>query len=127
MTKWLFVAGGGALGSALRYAVQLAFHRATAGSFPIGTLLVNVIGCAVIGFLAALFAPPTIVREEVRLGLSVGLLGGFTTFSAFGLETFALANEGFWRTAAANVILSCTLGLAGVWVGYRVAERLFGG
>ena len=126
MTKWILIAAGGALGSVLRYAVQGWAQRLTSGSFPIGTLVVNLIGCAAIGFLAAMFAGPTLVREEYRIGLTVGILGGFTTFSTFGLETFLLASDAEYRWALANVVLSCGLGFAAVWFGYRVAERWFG-
>lgn len=126
MTKWLLIAGGGALGSVLRYAVQGWVQRLTGGTFPIGTLAVNLIGCLSIGFVTAMFASPNLVREEYRIGLTVGILGGFTTFSTFGLETFALAGEGQWQHAVWNVVLSCGLGFMGVWLGYRVAERWFG-
>lgn len=124
--KWLFIAVGGALGSVLRYAVQGAVQRLTDSGFPAGTLAVNLIGCLTIGFLAAMFSGPLLVREEYRIGLTVGVLGGFTTFSAFGLETFLLANGGESRLAIANVLVSCVLGLAAVWLGYRLAEYWFG-
>ncbi len=126
MTKWVLIAAGGALGSLLRYTLQGWAQRLSGGTFPTGTLAVNVLGCLVIGFLAALFAAPTLMREEYRIGLTVGVLGGFTTFSTFGLETFSLADDGQWRYAAANVVLSCGLGLFGVWLGYRLGERWFG-
>lgn len=126
MTKWVLIAVGGALGSVLRYAVQGWVQRLTTGNFPIGTLAVNVIGCALLGLLAGMFAAPTAVREEYRIGLMVGILGGFTTFSTFGLETFNLANDGQLRSALLNVGASCGLGLIAVWAGYRLAERWFG-
>ena len=66
------------------------------------------------------------IRDEYRIGLAVGVLGGFTTFSTFGLETFSLADDGQWRYAALNIVLSCGLGLVGVWLGYRLGERWFG-
>ena len=119
------IAAGGALGSVLRYLMQAGVHRATGADFPVGTLAVNVLGCLAIGFLAAAFASPWPVREEYRLGVITGLLGGFTTFSAFGWETFALANNGRGAAAMANVLLSCFLGLAAVWVGYLAAGRWF--
>ncbi|MEX2117965.1 MAG: fluoride efflux transporter CrcB [Pirellulales bacterium] len=125
MTKYLLIALGGAFGSVLRYAMQGWFQRLSAGGFPAGTLAVNLVGCLAIGFLSGWF-PTVLVRPEYRIGLLVGLLGGFTTFSAFGLETFNLANEGQFRMAAANVTLSCGLGFAAVWIGYRMAERWFG-
>jgi CrcB protein len=126
MTKWLFVAGGGALGSVLRYALQGWVQRATGVLFPVGTLVANVLGCLIIGVLAAALAGPVLIREEYRIGLMVGILGGFTTFSSFGLETFNLANDRQFGLAAANVVVSCTLGLAAVWIGYRLAERWLG-
>lgn len=126
MTKWTLIAVGGALGSVLRYAMQGWVQRAANGSFPAGTLAVNVLGCAALGFLAAALTGPILIREEYRIGLTVGILGGFTTFSTFGLETFNLANDGQWRFAMLNMALSCGLGLAAVWLGYRAAERWFG-
>lgn len=126
MTKWLLIGVGGAAGSMLRYAVQGWVQRLANGSFPAGTLAVNVIGCLVIGFLAAALTGPILIREEYRIGLTVGVLGGFTTFSAFGLETFHLANDGQFRLALANVALSVVLGCIAVWIGYRIAERWFG-
>jgi CrcB protein len=126
MMKWVLIAVGGAFGSVLRYAIQGWVQRLTNGNFPIGTLAVNVSGCMVIGFLAAALTGPVLVREEYRIGLTVGVLGGFTTFSAFGLETFNLANDGQFRLALANVVLSCGLGFLSVWGGYRLAERWFG-
>jgi CrcB protein len=124
--KWLFIACGGAVGSMLRYAVQGGVHWFIGAGFPAGTMTVNVLGCLSIGFLAAMFNGPVLVREEYRIRLTVGVLGGFTTFSAFGLESFLLANEGQFRLALANVAVSCVLGLAAVWCGYRIAEYWFG-
>jgi CrcB protein len=126
MMKYLLIAAGGALGSALRFAVQGWIHRLAGGSFPAGTLVVNVLGCLLVGLLSAMFAGPVFVRPEYRFGLLAGLLGGFTTFSTFGLETFNLTNAGQYRLAAANVLLSCGLGLAAVWGGYRLGEWWYG-
>jgi fluoride exporter len=127
MLKWIFIAAGGALGSVLRYAVQGWVGQQIAGrSFPIGTIVVNISGCLIIGLLAGFFDGPQLVPEEYRLGLLIGVLGGYTTFSSFGLETFRLANDGEFFLALANVLVSCVVGLAAVWVGYRLAERWFG-
>ncbi len=126
MTKWLLIAAGGAFGSILRYAIQGWVQRAANGSFPAGTLAVNVLGCLVIGFLTALFTGPVLIREEYRIGLLVGILGGFTTFSTFGLESFTLMNAGQFALAALNIFSSCTLGLLAVWIGYRAAEYWYG-
>jgi len=134
VTKLVWIAAGGAVGSVLRYLVggwvQQAVgdwvQRAVGSEFPLGTLAVNVLGCFVLGVLAAMFVGPILIREEYRLGLTVGLLGGFTTFSTFGLETISLANDAQWLSAAANLVGSCLLGLAGAWLGYRLAESWFG-
>ena len=73
-----------------------------------------------------LFTGPWPIRAEYRVGLLVGVLGGFTTFSSFGWETFALVNEGQGAGAVMNVLLNVMLGMTAVWVGYRLAERLYG-
>ena len=96
------------------------------GSFPLGTLLVNVLGCLLVGFLTSALAGRLLLREEYRIALLVGLLGGFTTFSTFGWETFALLNDGQVARAVANVTLSVSAGVAAVWFGYRLAEQWLG-
>jgi fluoride exporter len=126
VAKYVFIVLGGGFGSLLRYLVQGWAQRVSDGTFPIGTLVVNLMGCLAIGALAAWFASPTLIREEYRVGLTVGILGGFTTFSAFGLESFMLANDSQVRAALINVVVSCGLGFAAVWAGYRVVEHLLG-
>lgn len=126
MLKWIFIAAGGALGSVLRYAVQGWFREAFGARFPWGTFVVNITGCLLIGLLAGLFAGPRIIRDEYKIGLMIGVLGGYTTFSSFGLETFNLAHEGEFRLALVNMALSCAVGFVAVWIGYRLAERWFG-
>jgi len=127
MLKWIFIAVGGGFGSMMRYAMQdLAKQLLVGHIFPVGTMCVNLLGCLVIGLLSGYFAGPHLVREEYRIGLTVGVLGGFTTFSTFGFETFTLLNDREYTLAALNVFLSCGLGLAAVWLGYRLAERWFG-
>jgi CrcB protein len=126
MLKWLLIAVGGAAGSMLRYAMQGWVQRLAGGGFPLGTLVVNVSACFAIGVLSAFFAGPQLIREEYRIGLTVGVLGGYSTFSTFGLETFNLASGGQYALAALNMLLSCGVGLAAVWIGYRVAEHWFG-
>ena len=126
MTKLIYIAFGGALGAVLRYAVANGAQRLTEGTFPVGTLVVNTLGCLAVGLLGTLFAGPILVREEVRFALLLGFLGGFTTFSTFGFETFALLTDGEWWWAAANVTLANTLGLLAVWSGYRLAGLWWG-
>ncbi|MCC7475456.1 MAG: fluoride efflux transporter CrcB [Pirellulales bacterium] len=123
MAKILFIAGGGALGSLLRYALHGWVQRSSgSGTFPIGTLAVNVLGCFLIGLITAFVTRPSaLIAEEYRLGLTVGLLGGFTTFSAFGLETFILGTTQKLGYALLNIVLSCGLGLLAVWLGHLAA------
>jgi CrcB protein len=79
-----------------------------------------------IGFLAALFAGPLPIREDYRLGIIVGVLGGFTTFSAFGWETFEKLQAGQFALAASYMAVSCGAGLLAVWCGHLAAKQLFG-
>lgn len=117
---------GSGIGGVCRYLLGGWIQRFGNGTFPIGTLTVNIAGCLVIGFLSAAFAGRWLVREEYRIALTVGILGGFTTFSSFGLETFVLLNDGEYVRAAMNIGLSLGAGLAAVWIGYRLAERWLG-
>lgn len=134
MLKVLLIGVGGGFGSLLRYYFQGWVQRATGdwaqkftgANFPVGTLAVNVTACLAIGLLAGLFAAPHLIREEYRIGLTVGVLGGYSTFSTFGLESFTLANNGEFGLALLNMFLSCAAGFAAVWIGYRLAERCFG-
>lgn len=126
MTKAILIFLGSGLGGVLRYSMQGWFQRLVNGTFPLGTLAVNVVGCLLVGFLTALLTGPVLIREEYRIGLTVGVLGGFTTFSTFGLETFALSTAGQFWFAVLNVVLSCGLGFLAVWIGFRAAEYVFG-
>jgi fluoride exporter len=126
MTKLLLVAICGGAGSALRYLISGWCQRLANGSFPMGTLCVNVVGCLMIGAFGSLFFGPFLIREEYRLALMVGLLGGFTTFSAFAWETLTLMNGGEFGLALGNFFLSNSLGLTAAWVGYRLGVKLFG-
>jgi CrcB protein len=124
--KILLVAAGGAIGSVLRYVVGGWIQGKAGSSFPTGTLVVNVTGCFAIGFLGMLLTGPVLIREEYRVAVLIGVLGGYTTFSTFGRETFMLTNEGQWWFAAMNLLLSNAVGLLAVWGGHRLAERWFG-
>lgn len=126
MLKFALVFLGSGLGGVCRYALGGWVQRLGNGSFPLGTLAVNLIGCLLIGFLTASLSGRVLLREEYRVALIVGVLGGFTTFSAFGMETFALLNDGQFARASANVLLSVGAGLAAVWIGYRMAEHWVG-
>jgi len=122
---WVGVMLGGAVGSALRYAVSLSMGSKLGPDFPYGTLTVNVLGCLLIGLLGVLLTGPWEVRDEVRLAILVGGLGGFTTFSTFGADTLAMLDAGRWSAAATYVTVSNLAGLGAVWAGSR-AGRLIG-
>lgn len=126
MTRILLIALGGGLGSVLRYLMAGWTQSFVAGPFPVGTMVVNVSGCLIIGFANYLFSGPVPIQPEYRIGLTIGLLGGYTTFSTFGWETIALVNDGQGWRALGNVLLSVGLGLLGVWLGCRLAQRWAG-
>ena len=125
----VLVGCGGAIGAVGRYIIADLAQRIAPRSlelFPAGTLSVNLIGCLLIGVAAAYFAGPNLVREEWRLFLLVGILGGFTTFSTFGLETFELLNERQWTWAAIYIVGSNLGGFLAVFIGYRLTESFHG-
>ena len=124
--KFLWIAAGGAAGAILRYLVGGWGQSLTRGEFPLGTLVVNVLGCFAIGVCAAVLVGPVLVREEFRFAVMIGLLGAFTTFSTFGLETYALASDGQRLLALLNVALSNVVGLVAVWIGFKLAQRWYG-
>lgn len=120
MTNLLLVGFGGFIGSMARYALSGWLMQASAQSrFPVGTLVVNITGCALIGVLAALAEHVPAFNAQARLLLVTGVLGGFTTFSAFGLETVSMLRRGDAGPAAAYVLLSVLVGLLAVWLGMR--------
>lgn len=115
------VALGGALGSVARYKLSgLVLHHTIDWRFPAGTFTVNVLGCLVAGVLAGLAEKHDLLSADARILLFTGLLGGFTTFSAFGLETLFLLKRGELAIAAANVVISVIAGLFALWLGLAV-------
>lgn len=115
------VALGGAVGSVARYKLSgYVLHHTLDWRFPAGTFAVNVIGCLIAGLLAALAEKQGFLSADARLLIFTGLLGGFTTFSAFGLETMLLLKRGEWMIASANVVLSVLAGLFALWLGMHL-------
>ena len=124
MKAMLLVALGGAFGSVARFKLSgLMLHHTIDWRFPAGTFTVNVVGCLIAGVLAALAEKHDFFQADLRLLLFTGFLGGFTTFSAFGLETMYLLKRGDITIAAANVLLSVALGLAALWIGMSAVPR----
>ena len=121
MWQVFILALGGALGTLARYGLNgLISHRVE--TFPLGTMIVNITGCFLIGLLA-----PLIHKPEWKIFLMVGFCGGYTTFSSFGLQTLELARDGQWLYVALNVIASNLLGLAAVYLGWVCGRLLPGG
>lgn len=121
--QYLVIGLGGALGSMLRFGLGSWIDAGvTKGGqiFPWGTIVVNITGCFVIGFIATISAAGEgriFLSPLTRQFITIGILGGYTTFSSFSLQTLSLAQAGQWGGAAANVLLSVVLCLVGVWLG----------
>lgn len=126
MLTYLWVALGSAFGGIARYWCSGFFARLIGETFPWGTVIVNVVGSLIIGFVATLTAPEGrfLVPSDARIFVMVGFCGGFTTFSSFSLQTLTLARDGEWLWAATNIVASLVLCLAAVWVGHVGAAAL---
>ena len=123
MIKLILVGAGGFIGSVSRYLVSGFVHRVLGKPwFPVGTLVVNVFGCLVIGLLSGLAENRQLFNPEIRLFVFMGFLGGFTTFSTFGHELFSFARDGQYILSLINLILHVVLGLGGVWLGYSISK-----
>ncbi len=124
--QYVWVAFGGALGSMARYGMSGWVSRLADGAFPFGTMVVNVTGAVLIGFLAALSLPDgrVLLPPSARLFAMTGICGGYTTFSTFSLETFNLIRDGELIQASANVLFSVVLCLIGVALGYVLGLRI---
>ena len=123
---YLIVFAGAGLGGALRHGVNLATERLSV-SFPYGTLFVNVVGSLLMGLLAGYFAARTGIPQHVRLFLTTGLLGGFTTFSAFSLDAVLLIERHAYWSAAAYMLGSVVLSLLALFAGltlFRIGAPL---
>ena len=123
MTKILLLASGGAIGTLLRYSMSGLTYRAIGGMFPWGTLAVNLTGSLLIGLLWGVFEVQSI-SSNMRTFLFVGILGGFTTFSTFALESLNLMRDGEMRLALSNVLASNILGILLVFVGFMASKYI---
>jgi CrcB protein len=122
---YLWVMAGSALGGVLRYALTRLTLTASV-EFPYGTILINVLGSFVIGYFGTLTLQSGryAASDNIRLFVMVGICGGFTTFSAFSLQTFDLMRSGAWGRALANVVVSIVLCIAAVGAGHMLAHRV---
>src|SRR5208337_985381 len=123
---WVWVMLGSALGGLARYWLSSLAARHIGESFPVGTLIVNIVGSFVIGFFASLTGPDgrVFVGTDARQFVMTGVCGGFTTFSSFSLQTLNLARNGEMALAGANAMLSLALCLIAVWLGHIAASAL---
>jgi CrcB protein len=123
MSLYLWLALGGAIGTLARFGVSGFVAQHFGETFPWGTLIVNVSGSLIIGFFATLTGTEGrfLVGGTARLFVMTGILGGFTTFSSFSLQTLTLARDGEWLRAGINAVGSLVLCLVAVWLGHIVA------
>lgn len=120
MSKTILIGLAGLIGTLLRYWLAGFVARQSGEAFPWGTLVVNIVGCLIAGVVFHL----TEANPTLRAVILVGLLGGFTTFSSYGLQTFTLVRDGALGLATLNVVISNVVGLFMVWVGYGLAKAL---
>ncbi len=125
LSNYLWIGLGSALGGMARYWCAGLVDRISTGTFPWGTLIVNISGSLVIGFFFTLTGPDgrLFVSTTVRQFVMIGLCGGYTTFSAFSLQTLTLLQDGEWLQAGANVAASVVLCLIAVWLGHILAAN----
>lgn len=124
MGQVMVIAAGGAVGSVLRYWLSTWVYALAGRGFPYGTLVVNVLGSLVMGMLFVLLVERMGESALLRAGLLIGVLGGFTTFSSFSIETFNLIEQGAWARAAVNSVASLVLCIGATWIGVIIARQL---
>ena len=122
MVRLLLVGLGGFAGTVARYWLSGVIARRYGETFPYGTLAVNALGCFVIGFLFYLFYDRGLTTPTARSVVLIGLIGGFTTFSSYGLQTFTLLRDGEMFLALTNIVASNVACLVLVWLGYTLAK-----
>ena len=118
----LLIAIGGAFGSVARYLLSIFVLRVTGTLFPLGTFVVNVVGCLVFGAIAGATTQRVQIAPAMRLFLLTGILGGFTTFSTYTFESFTLVRDGQFVWASINIAGQVVAGLAGLWLGYVITS-----
>jgi CrcB protein len=126
VVTYFWIAVGSALGGMGRYWCSVVVTRWLGETFPWGTILVNILGCFIIGFFATLTGPDgrILVGTTARQFVMIGICGGYTTFSAFSLQTLYLMNDGEWLYAGGNIAISVVACMVAVWAGHALALSL---
>jgi CrcB protein len=124
MTKILIIGAGGFVGAIARYVVAYYIGQKWGRNFPLGTFLVNISGCFLIGFLMPILTEKVLTNPQWRLFLVVGFLGAYTTFSSFEYETSSLITDGEWVAAMLNVFLSVVVGFGALKIGEIIAKAI---
>jgi CrcB protein len=124
VTQTLAIAIGGAAGALLRFWMSSTVHTVVDSDFPYGTLAVNVLGSLLMGLLYVLFLERMTVGPEVRAAILIGLLGAFTTFSTFSMETLNLLEQADYMKAGMNVLVSVVACMMAVWMGVVIGREL---
>ena len=123
MMNFLVISFGGMLGALARYGLGGLVHRIWGAGFPHGTLVVNILGCFCIGFFMVLAEERFLITPTIRLFITIGFLGSFTTFSTFGYETVKLMEDGALLLTLANIFSNCIIGIIAAWLG-MIAGRI---
>jgi CrcB protein len=126
LTRFLLICLGGAIGTGARYGIALWTAHRYGASFPYGTLLVNIVGSLLLGIIIQLSLATTLVGPDLRLILTTGVLGGFTTYSTFNYETLALLRDGAWTMAVTNIAITLFGCLVAGVLGIAIARAVAG-
>lgn len=122
MLQILIIGLGGFVGTVARYGVSVLAYKYAGATFPFGTLTVNIVGCFLIGLVYGVIQEKDVLSTTSRLFLTVGVFGGFTTFSSFGNETLLLLRAGHLLLGIGYVLISVLVGVAAVWGGYSLVR-----
>jgi CrcB protein len=124
MINYLLVIAGSAVGGAFRYWLSNAVYKFFPATFPYGTLAVNIIGSFILGLIIFVLDEKELINSQLKIFLTIGFCGGFTTFSTFSLETFNLLRDSEYLFAALNIIFNLTVCIAGVFLAYIISKIL---
>jgi len=124
MINYLLVIAGSAIGGGLRYWLSNDVYKYLPVTFPYGTLAINIIGSFILGIIIFIFDEKELLNNQVKIFLTIGFCGGFTTFSTFSLETFNLIRDSEYLFAALNIISSLLVCIAGVFLAYIISKLI---